>query len=150
MKELDIRVVRTGKELAHVFRIREQVFVREQNVASERERDEFDRSSQHVLVRYRNGPVGCARIRFIDRSAKLERVAVLMTCRNKGVGARLVDFLIDYYIKNGAMEIFLHAQCNVIKFYRKWGFEPRGEPFMGEGIRHEEMYLNVKQSHPVS
>lgn len=122
MKELDIRVVRTGKELEHVFRIREQVFVREQNVASERERDEFDRSSQHVLV----------------------------TCRNKGVGARLVDFLIDYCIKNGATEIFLHAQCNVIKFYRKWGFEPRGETFMGEGIRHEEMYLNVKQSHPVS
>lgn len=119
------------------------VFVKEQNVQRERERDEFDTNSNHVLAMHRNKPIGCARIQIIDGRAKLERVAVLKNCRKRGVGALLMDYLVTYCKNNAVEEIFLHAQCEVSDFYKKWGFEPRGEPFMEEGIKHVEMYLKA-------
>ena len=143
MKDIDIRLVGNREELEQVFRIREMVFVKEQNVQRERERDNFDTNSNHVLAMYRNKPIGCARIKIIDRRAKLERVAVLKNCRKRGVGALLMDYLVTYCKKNAVEEIFLHAQCEVSDFYKKWGFEPRGEPFMEEGIKHVEMYLKA-------
>lgn len=143
MKDIDIRLVGNREELEQVFRIREMVFVREQNVQRERERDNFDTNSNHVLATYMNKPIGCARIKIIDRRAKLERVAVLKNCRKRGVGALLMDYLVTYCKKNAVEEIFLHAQCEVSDFYKKWGFEPRGEPFMEEGIKHVEMYLKA-------
>jgi len=120
MKDIDIRLVVNREELEQVFKIRELVFVKEQNVQNEQERDEFDTSSNHVLAMCRNKPMGCARMQFIDRRAKLERVAVLKNCRKRGVGALLMDYLVTYCKKNAVEEIFLHAQCEVTDFYKRW------------------------------
>ena len=77
MKKNKIRLVKNKKELKQVYKIREIVFIKEQKVAENIEKDKFDRTAKHFILLYKNKPVGCARIRFIDRKAKLERIAVL-------------------------------------------------------------------------
>jgi len=74
---IQIRSIKNKKELEQVFRIREIIFIREQKVQKNIERDEFDKISKHVIILYKNKPVGCARIRLIGKKAKLERIALL-------------------------------------------------------------------------
>ena len=77
VKDLRIRLIRDKKEFEQVLKIREQVFVKEQDVPKDMECDEYEHDSKHVIVLFKDKPIGCARIRFIDKKARLERIALL-------------------------------------------------------------------------
>lgn len=143
MKNLQVRLVKNKKELEKVFKIRTVVFVDEQKVPSDLELDEFDTLSKakHVIALYKGKPIGAARIRFIKKKAKLERLALLKKYRGKGFGKAVMDYMVNYCKKKKPKEIILHGQCYAEKFYRKLGFVPRGKTFMDAGIEHIEMYL---------
>lgn len=119
MGDLKIRLVRNKSELDDIFRIREIVFVKGQNVPREREIDGLDTSSKQVIVLYRNKPIGCARVRLLGKKAKLERIALLKRYRNKGWGKRIMDYLIRYCGRKRVKEIVLHSQCYIKDFYTK-------------------------------
>ncbi len=140
-----IKAVETDEELARVMRIREVVFVEGQDVPLDRERDEHDAGARHFIMCREGVAVGCARARVLEsgRTAKLERVAVLEEFRGLGLGARLMDYLMDYCRAGGAREVKLHSQCSVRRFYEKMGFRARGEVFMDAGIEHIEMCLEL-------
>ncbi len=139
---LKIRLIKNKKELEQVFKIRETVFIKEQNVPEDIERDEFDNIAKHIIVLYKNKPIGCARISFVNNKAKLERIAVLEKYRDKGFGKAITNYLIGYCKNKNAKEIFMHSQYYLKDFYKKLGFKPRGKTFMEADIKHIEMYLN--------
>ena len=76
-KNLKVRLIKNKKELGKVLKMREIVFIKEQNVPKDVEKDKLDKVAKHVIVLYKNKPIGCARIRFIGKKAKLERIAIL-------------------------------------------------------------------------
>lgn len=141
MKDLKIRLIRNRKELEEVFKIREIVFIKGQNVPRVLEMDSFDRSASHVIVFKNNRTIGCARIRFTGNKAKLERIAILKRYRGKGLGKKLVDYLIKYCKKRGVGTIILHSQYYLKDFYKSCGFKARGNPFIEAKIKHIEMYM---------
>ena len=141
IKNMKIRLAKNKKELEDIFRIREIVFIKGQRVPRKRERDEFDKSAKHVIVFYNKKPIGCARVRFVHKKAKLERIALLKEYRNKGLGKMIMDYLINYCRKKKSKEIVLNSQYYIKDFYRKCGFKTRGKIFMDAGIKHIEMYL---------
>jgi len=145
MKDLKIKLIKNKKELEQVLKIREIVFIKGQNVPRWRERDKFDNVAKHVIVIYKNKPVGCARIRFIGKKAKLERIALLKRYRSKGFGKAIMKYLINYAKKHKVKEIVLHSQCYIKDFYKICGFKPRGKTFMDAGIKHIEMYFKPKK-----
>ena len=138
---LKIRLIKNKKEFDQVLKIREIVFIKGQKVPKQRERDQFDKKAKHVIVIYKGRPVGCARIRFIDKKAKLERIAILSRYQGKRLGKKLMDYLIKYCRKRKAKEIILHSQYYIRNFYRKFGFKQRGKIFMDANIKHIEMRL---------
>jgi predicted GNAT family N-acyltransferase len=144
MRDLKIRLMQNKKDLEHILKIREIVFIKGQKVPKHRERDNLDSSAKQVLVLYKNNPVGCARIRFIGRKAKLESIALLKRYRGRGFGIFMMGYLINYCRKKKIKEIVLHSQCYIQDFYNNCGFKPRGKVFMDAGIRHIEMYLQPK------
>ena len=83
MTGLKIRLIKNKEELQQVLRIRNIVFVRGQKVSKQKEIDGFDDNAKHVIVLYKNYPIGCARIRLIGKEAKLERIALLNKYRGK-------------------------------------------------------------------
>ncbi|MBS3113660.1 GNAT family N-acetyltransferase [Candidatus Woesearchaeota archaeon] len=139
---IQIRLIKNKKELEQVFRIREIIFIREQKVQKNIERDEFDKISKHVIILYKNKPVGCARIRLIGKKAKLERIALLKGYRGRGFGKNIVNYLIKYCKKKDIKEICMNSQYYLKNYYKKFGFKTRGKTFMEAGIKHIEMYLN--------
>lgn len=148
MKDLLIKKVDNPKELSLVYKIREIVFIKEQNVPKEREMDKYDSHADHFIIYAGRKPVGCARVRFyrkliIWKTAKLERVAILKRYRKYGYGRQLMEFLIDYCRRNGVNKIILHSQIQAAGFYEKLGFRKYGNVFMDAGIKHIEMYKPI-------
>lgn len=142
MEKIKIRLVKNKKELENIFKIREIVFIKEQKVAENIEKDKFDRTAKHFILLYKNKPVGCARIRFVDRKAKLERIAVLKSSRGKGFGKMIVNYMVNYCKNKNVKEIVMNSQYYLKDYYKKFGFKPRGKTFMEAGIKHIEMYMN--------
>lgn len=143
---MNLRVEKiTDKELLEeAFKIRSQVFVLEQNVNPEQERDEWEASSTHFLAFLDEIPVGTARWRVTDYGAKLERFAVLKEARGMGVGGALVAAVLENI--NSAPEAFgktkyLHSQLAAVPLYSKFGFEKVGDMFEECHIHHFKMEL---------
>ena len=138
---LEIRLIRNDDEYKETLDVRTIVFVKEQKVPKIVEFDGLDEESVHILVKLEKKTIGCARIRSIVGTMKLERVAILKDYRNKGFGKTLMRYLISYCEVRNATEIVIHAQYHLKKFYKDLGFNPRGEPFFEAGIKHIEMFL---------
>jgi predicted GNAT family N-acyltransferase len=141
-----IKVVSDEKELALAFKIRELVFMEEQNVSKELERDGLDKEASHILVSEGEKSIGTARMRILSggKVMRVERMALLKDYRGKGRGKKMVDFLINLAKDEGVEKIFLHAQYQVRNFYKKCGFRGQGERFMEAGIPHIGMYKKIR------
>lgn len=134
--------------------VREQVFVVEQKVPIEDERDALDACAHHVLARDRRGqPIGTGRLvpphalrGEADRApmaAVIGRMAVLAEWRGRGVGAAILRVLLEQARALGYGTIELHAQCHALAFYAKFGFAAHGEEFDECGIAHRTMRLDL-------
>jgi predicted GNAT family N-acyltransferase len=130
-----------------VFAIRKKVFIDEQNVPQELERDKEDEIALHVLICIDSQAVATGRV-FLDETmpekARLGRVAVLKEFRGQGLGMAVVKKLISQAIAWNCKEVLIHSQLSVEKMYEKLGFIRRGEEFSEAGIDHVEMCLLVK------
>ncbi len=143
MDKITVKIAKTPLDIKKAYGVRELVFMEEQGVSREEEMDEFDGAATHIIAYYDDEVAGCARIRFLGNKSKLERIAVLLRFRKKGIGKKIVDFLVAYSKEKGATEAVMHAQIYANDFYVKCGFKPRGEEFMEANIRHVEMYMEL-------
>lgn len=117
--------------------VRETVFVEEQRVPLEIERDEFDAKSHHAIAYdSKHQVVGTGRLL---PDGHIGRMAVLANWRGRGVGRALMDALIDEAHARGYAQLQLNAQTQALGFYRQFGFAEVGAPFMEAGILHQEM-----------
>jgi predicted GNAT family N-acyltransferase len=117
--------------------VRCQVFVVEQQVPESLELDKNDVGCHHVLVSDSQGrPVGAGRIKA---DGHIGRMAVLKDCRGQGIGAAMLDALLQYARAQGHASVFLYAQISAVPFYARCGFMESGEPFMEAGIPHRPM-----------
>lgn len=143
---MSLQVNKTTKEeeLKSAFKIREEVFVIEQEVDPAAEYDEFEETSTHFLAKLDGNPVGTARWRFTQNGVKLERFAVLKEARGKGIGQALVaEVLNDISTDPNAIGKlkYLHAQLTAVPLYLKFGFEKEGDIFEECKILHYKMKL---------
>lgn len=117
--------------------VRYAVFVEEQGVPVELEWDEWDEPSWHALAVAEDGTV-LATGRLLP-DGHIGRMAVLQSARGTGVGAKVLDALMQKAAELGYPELVLNAQTHAMPFYARAGFAPVGEPFEEAGIPHMEM-----------
>lgn len=125
------------------FRIREEVFVKEQEVDPAEEYDEFEPTSLHYLAVIENQFLGTARWRFTENGIKLERFAVLQSERGKKIGEALLQAVLAD-VSDLGRKIYLHAQVHAMPFYEKNGFVKTGPMFEEANIQHFKMIYQPK------
>ena len=131
--------VKESPDLAEkAFSIRQEVFVVEQFVDPELEYDEFEDISTHYLLFEDDVPVATARWRVTDNGIKLERFATLKNYRNRGIGNKILDQLMNDVI-DMQQPIYLNSQVSAIRFYTRNGFVQEGEMFEEANIQHYKM-----------
>lgn len=136
-------------DAADLHAVRDAVFVREQQVPAELERDALDPVSQHVLARDARGyPIGTGRL---TPDGRIGRMAVLAGHRGQGIGEAMLLELLEVARERHLAEVQLHAQCTAESFYRRFGFLPVGAEFEEAGIRHRAMQRRLDgQPQPVT
>lgn len=142
---ITVKVVQTQDELKQIFKIREEVFVKEQEVDPKEEYDEFEDNSIHFIATDdENIPCGTARWRHTGHGIKLERFAVLKSHRGQGVGYALVNEVLEDIAKKpdtSGKLLYMHAQLGAVSLYEKFGFKKKGEQFEECNIMHYQMEL---------
>jgi predicted GNAT family N-acyltransferase len=118
--------------------IRRTVFVEEQHVPEELEWDELDAVSAHFLARVDSTPAATARL---TPAGQIGRMAVLPPFRHCGLASSLLLAVLADARLQGLERVFLHAQVQVVDFYRRHGFTAEGEIFLDAGIEHRAMSL---------
>ncbi len=140
MGEFSYKLVSSDRELKFAFEVRRLVFVEEQGISEGLELDGYDREAQHMVVRDGEMVIGTARVLFLAAGqAKIERMAILKPFRHRGVGRRIVSFLIEELRNRQVEQVVVHAQYPVAAFYRSCGFAELGSPFWEAGIKHIKM-----------
>ncbi len=127
--------------------LRTRIFVEEQGVSERDEIDGQDAECVHFLAKQADRPVGCARLRPVGgRRAKVERVAVEPDLRKGGLGRAIMEAIEAEALRRGWPELVLHAQIQVVDFYRRLDWTSVGDEFKEAGIVHLEM---VKRLEPL-
>ena len=134
-----------AREAAHA--VRTTVFVEGQGVPAELERDALDTLSRHVLATAADGtPIGAGRI---APDGRIGRMAVLADWRGRGVGAALLQALLQDARASGLRSVWLHAQLQAMGLYARAGFVAEGPCFEEAGIEHRTMRRHAGASFAV-
>ena len=136
-----IRAANTTQDLEACFRIRDEVFVVEQKVPVDLERDEHDSGALHFIALADGQSVGTARVVLRDNgtSAKIGRVAVRRSNRGFGIGKMLIAAIEETPDLKHVRNFLLDAQAHALQFYADLGYEAYGEEFIDGGIPHRHM-----------
>jgi predicted GNAT family N-acyltransferase len=117
-------------------RVRQAVFVQEQEIPPEEEWDRHDAAAVHAVVF--DGAEAVATGRLLAEP-RIGRMAVLAAYRREGLGGRILEHLVARAAARGDPQVELAAQSYVCAFYERHGFERFGEPFDDAGIPHQWM-----------
>lgn len=135
--DIIIRQAKWPKDIAPLREVRTVVFIEEQHVSEEEEWDGLDDQCTHVLAELGDGtPVGTGRLL---PDGKIGRMAVMKEYRGRGVGGRILEFLMQIARDQGHEKVVLASQVHAIPFYERFGFTAYGEEFPDAGIPHRWM-----------
>jgi len=125
------------KAQPHAAPLRFAIFVGEQNVPPGIELDEMDEKSLHALAFDDAGKaIGTGRLL---PDGRIGRMAVVKEWRRRGVGADLLEALVEEARRRGFREVKLSAQLQAAEFYRVHGFVAEGKVYEEAGILHQAM-----------
>ncbi len=152
--EVELQVLQEAQApalVAAAYFVRHQVFVVEQRVPVELERDEHDRVADHAVARMGELVIGTGRLLVeaagfagldpdLGPVGHLGRLAVLRSDRGGGLGTRLVRALEQRAALVGVSCVYLAAQTPAVPFYEVLGYEAYGAEFDDAGLPHRHMW----------
>jgi ElaA protein len=136
---VEIRLIRDRTELGAALALREQVFIVEQGVTPEGDRDGRDEEAIQLVADDGGAIVGTCRVLVEGEVGRFGRLAVSRAHRRRGIAAALLAEAERAARAAGARRMRLHAQTDALGLYENAGYAGEGERFMEEGIEHLTM-----------
>ena len=129
MTNITCRLVKKQQELDTCYAIRRNVFVDEQGLFSETDRDEIDLHAQHIAA-FRGGKIiGTVRI-YEQRQGIWWGSRLAVERRHRGrAGKLLVEKAVALVRERGARAFFAYVQCENQDFFTSMKWAVSGEPF---------------------
>jgi putative N-acetyltransferase (TIGR04045 family) len=146
-RALECRVALTAEERSAHFRVRHEVFVREQRLfsgaGSDRDPHDADPATVHVVAL--TGGVIAGTVRLYPLPApgqwKGDRLAVLPGHRHLGLGAPLVRFAVATAAQRGGRGMEAYVQPANVTFFEWLGWQRAGGLVDYAGIPHQRMLI---------
>ncbi len=136
---VDVRQVAGREELAAALVLRAEVFVDEQGVTVEEDRDGRDDDATHFVALDDGRVIGACRVLDDGDRARFGRLVVARERRREGVGSALLAAAEQWARSQGATVIVLAAQTDAQSLYEQAGYATRGAPFMDARLEHVMM-----------
>ena len=141
---LRYQLVEGAEAITLTLPLRTKVFVEEQKVPPEMERDEHDERAVHALARAGGRVLATGRLFEDGGVGRIGRMAVDREFRGRGLGREILLLLLREARRRGFRAIRLHAQCHAREFYAREGFRDCSEAFVEAGIDHVEMEKRLR------
>ncbi len=94
----------------------------------------------HVAAFENDKMLGCCVLTHVNaQTIQLRQMAVSNEQQGKGLGREIVAFAEQFSRQNGYTTLMMHARKTAIGFYKKAGYEVKGEEFIEVTIPHYEM-----------
>ena len=133
----------TAADWPEVAALRHRVFVVEQGVPAELERDDADATAVHALSRDAAGRVVATGQLLLEAAgpgrAVIGRMAADPAVRGRGHGGAVLGVLQREAAARGQTEVELHARVTARRFYERAGYRVVGEQYQEAGIAHVTM-----------
>lgn len=143
INDMQFKIVKNTDEFEKILKIREEVFVKEQQIPYEVEFAKDNYLFQHFYVLSKNEIIATARMRFEGDTAYISRFAVKKSFRKKRVGSVLLQNLCDYAKEKNLKKIQLHAQFEYRNFYLNNDFHIVSDTYYEANILHVTMENNL-------
>ncbi|PKQ25729.1 MAG: GNAT family N-acetyltransferase [Actinobacteria bacterium HGW-Actinobacteria-4] len=164
-----VEAVTTASQFEDCLAVRFEVFVREQQVSEDGERDALDDDPRTLhCVAYDSAGTVVAAGRLLaphtdtahgpatghgamdPANPHIGRVAVKREARGTGAGRAIMSFLeqaaLERHGAGGAVRVELSAQDQAMAFYERLGYTPYGEGYLDEGIWHHDAFKDVPRA----
>jgi radical SAM protein (TIGR04043 family)/putative N-acetyltransferase (TIGR04045 family) len=137
--------VRTQEEGDRAAEIRHRVFVEEQRLFPETDRDENDPKSIHLVAENEGEVVGTVRVFPIENNGHWVggRLAIQKDFRSSGAGERLVLEAVAQVKRKGCTCFTAHIQKENGLFFTRLGWKPVGPVFEYRGKPHQRMEADL-------
>ena len=137
----EVRIATWAEQGPAAQAIRHAVFAAEQGLPAQLMADDTDGTALHAMAFNRLGvPLACGRLLpSKDGVARIGRLATLATVRGAGLGAAVLQSLLQQARARGDREIQLQAQHSAVGFYQRAGFVLQGELYDEAGVPHQNM-----------
>lgn len=149
--ELDVRVARTPAEIAGHFAVREEVFVREQGLFEQTDRDRWDENALHVVALVADEVVGAVRLYPLDEAGlwQGDRLSVASGARTLRAGGPLVRFAVRTAGELGGHLMIARIQEPIVPLFRFLGWERVGGLVEYRGVPHQRMTIPLSGAEPI-
>ncbi|GIW46454.1 MAG: putative N-acetyltransferase YjcF [Deltaproteobacteria bacterium] len=140
------KIAETEKELEEYFRLRYEVFVREQGIFKETDVDEYDKDALHIVAveESTGNVVGGVRCYRKDNNTWFGgRLSAAPGYRNGRVGSNLVKLAVQVVKSRGCKEFLAYIQPQNVRFFERLGWRAVGEPVLYHGRPHQLMRANL-------
>jgi GNAT superfamily N-acetyltransferase len=98
-----------------------------------------DNHGYHFGAFENNELVGVVSLFQKDKDFQFRKFAVDESMQNKGIGTKLLKFIIDFSKTGGGERIWCNARLSAVDFYLKLGFSQTGTFFSKNGFDYEIM-----------
>lgn len=142
--EIVIRPVANETELSQMFYVRWLVLRKPLGMALGTEQDQYEKGSFQLVAVFGDRIIGSARLRKESEILGIiSFVAVLPEFRDRGVGTKLIEKLVEKAQQENLQILKLKSRIGAINFYKKIGFSEQGDFFDYLTIPHINMEINL-------
>lgn len=136
-----LKVAKTTNEINEYFKIRKDIFIKEQGVFSDSDIDEHDKNAIPIIAVFDNKIVGA--VRCYPKTSRVwngGRLAVKKEFRKYKIGMLLVRKAVEIMNNHSEAEIFLATiQLQNVQLFKRLGWIRKGKVFILNGKKHQLM-----------
>ncbi len=146
MAEFDFKIISTEEELKEYFKIRNDIFVKEQNIFSESDIDEYDKDAIHIAAVENSSGKMVGGVRCYNKEGNTwvgGRLSAAPGYRNGKVGYNLVRFAVQSVKTRGCTKFLAYVQPQNVKFFERLDWKSIGKMFIYHAKLHQLMEADL-------
>lgn len=134
----------TNEKFKEVIELRFNILFKPYGKINKYDYDELDNNSFHLVALYKNKVIAYSRMTYIDGEGKITNVAVNPEYIKRGIGIEMLKLQIKKAQNNKIKYLYLNARLDTVDFYKKVGFQCKGDTFSSEksGLMLQEMFYS--------
>lgn len=143
MQDVKYKLVETEEELKEAYSIRYEIFVKEQKLFLDSDRDKYDAQAVHIIALRRDKVIGTVRVYEKGKDVWFgSRLAVLEPYRGR-VGKVLIEKAIETVKVRKAKRFMAYVQLSNVPFFRRHRWRSVGEVIDYQGAPHQLMEVQL-------